>query len=96
MFIHCLNFPESNTCNAPPFLVNIMDIIRYACFCLNKLISFICGFSAKVTRAFHAYKNQWRNLQLEMNTFKERFLFRLRFQVYRCESDIAIFELRKF
>ena len=68
--------------------MNIMDIFRYACFCLNKLISFISGFSA--------YKNQWRNLQLEMNTFKERFLFRLRFQVYRCESDIAIFELRKF
>ena len=72
--------------------MNITDIIRYACFCLNKLISFICGFSAKVTRASHAYENQWRNLQLEINTFKVRFLFRLRFQGYRCESDIAIFD----
>ena len=44
----------------------------------------ICGFSAKVTCSFLFHKKQWRNSG-------ENELFRLRFQGYRCKTDIVLF-----
>ena len=67
--------------------------IIYPCFCFCRLIIFICGFAAKITCTFFAYKRQWRNSQ-KKNTVRVRktmlsSTFMIRLQGYSWKSGIA-------
>ena len=67
--------------------------IIYPGFCFCRLIIVICGFAAKVTCTFFAYKRQWRNSP-KKNTVRVRktmlsSTFMIRLQGYSWKSGIA-------
>ena len=72
--------------------------IIYPCFCFCRLIIFICGFAAKITCTFFAYKRQWRNSP-KKNTVRVRktmlsSTFMIRLQGYSWKSGIAFIALQ--
>ena len=72
--------------------------IIYPCFCFCRLIIVICGFAAKVTCTFFAYKRQWRNSP-KKNTVRVRktmlsSTFMIRLQGYSWKSGIAFIALQ--